>query len=689
MSKRNYNVFFNAHTVSGIVISVALYIIFFAGAFALFKNEITTWQEGEYVEISDRKDIDYDRILSKLDTTYTLLGRDLKLYLHKEPNKVYVYLLASKDSLASEAAKTSQYFSVNINNLAQKTYAENYSLGEFLYRLHFFHQIPTIGMYLAGFIALFFLFAIVTGVIVHWKKMVSNFYDFNPKKSLKRVWSDAHTTLGIIGLPFQFVYAITGAYFALTLLVLLPANIVYKGDQVKLMEELRPERTAVDWISTSTQDIPSYNNFVQKSDSLIPNFHPHMGYIKNYGGVNMQYILTGNISDKQSFTGSTRFVYDHVSKDLIIKKHPDTFSYIEDVQAVVTKLHFAEYGGNYVKTIYFILAFITCFVIISGILIWVESRNKKTMTIDQRLYTAKIGHLFISICLSMFPVTALAFLFVKCTQGYFNDGQTAIYLFYFITWFLMSLYFRYKRDNYKTNKSTLLLGAILGFLIPIINGILSNNWIWNTFKDKQFDILLVDLLWIMIATTALITYFKIRPKVKEQSSFSKHPINYKSINQQRKVEHLQNKKRQQIDTTNLKNQLPMTLKITLLWFFSAFGWIVHHVYGLFNIYYNENLMMDGATGDAPLEHHLYRIAFEGLCLLFAVLTIEVSTKVFKEVSFFVAILAGLYNLYHLVSSLIYDLSNISELFILILMCIASSFLVKNLAVWRKEVRAFN
>ena len=689
MTKRNYNVFFNAHTVSGIVISVALYIIFFAGAFALFKNEITTWQEGEYVQSSDRKNIDYDRILSKLDSTYTLVGRDLKLYLHKEPNKIYVYLLASKDTLASEAAKTSQYFSVNIKNLTQKTYAENYSLGEFLYRLHFFHQIPTIGMYLSGFIALFFLFAIVTGVIVHWKKMVSNFYDFNPKKSLKRVWSDAHTALGIIGLPFQFVFAITGAYFALTLLVLLPANIVYKGDQVKLMEELRPERTTVDWIAASTEDIPSYNNFLQKSDSLIHDFHPHMGYIKSYGGVNMQYILTGNVSDKQSFMGSTRFVYDHVSKDLTIEKHPDTFSYIEDEQAVVTKLHFAEYGGNAIKIIYFILAFITCFVIISGILIWVESRNKKTMTIDQRLYTAKIGHLFISICLSMFPVTALAFLFVKCTQGYFNDGQSAIYRFYFITWLLMSLYFRFKRDNYNTNKSTLLLGAIIGFLIPIANGVVSNNWIWNTFKDKQFDILLVDLLWLVIATTALITYFKIRPKVKEQSSFSKNPIHYATINQQRKEELVQNKKLQQTNTTNLKNQLPMKLKITLLWFFSAFGWIVHHIYGLFNIYYNENLIMDGATGDAPLEHHLYRIAFEGLCLLFALLTIEISGKVFKEISFFLAIIAGLYNLYHLASSLIYDLTNISELFILVLMCIASTFLVKNLAIWRKEIRAFN
>ncbi|NQX81230.1 MAG: PepSY domain-containing protein [Flavobacteriaceae bacterium] len=368
MSKRNYNVFFNAHTVSGIVISVALYIIFFAGAFALFKDEITTWQEGSYVYTSARKDIDFDRILSSIDKEHSLVGRNVQLYIDKEPNKIYASISASKDSLALETNKTSQYFSVNIQNLEKKTYSEGYSLGEFLYRLHFFHQIPSIGIYLAGFIALFFLFAIVTGVIVHWKKMISNFYDFNPKNALKRVWSDAHTALGLIGLPFQFVFAITGAYFALTLLVLLPANFIYNGDQVKLMEELRPERRTIDWITASKQDIPSYNDFVLKSDSLISDFHPHMVYIKNYGGVNMQYILTGNISDKESFAGTARFVHDQLSKEFKIEKHPDTFSYIEDVQAVVSKLHFAEYGGSYIKIIYFILAFITCFVIITGFL---------------------------------------------------------------------------------------------------------------------------------------------------------------------------------------------------------------------------------------------------------------------------------------------------------------------------------
>ncbi len=46
----------------------------------------------------------------------------------------------------------------------------------------------------------------------------------------------------------------------------------------------------------------------------------------------------------------------------------------------------------------------------------------------------------------------------------------------------------------------------------------------------------------------------------------------------------------------------MSTKILFLWV--VIGWIVHHVYALSNIYYNETLVMEGATGKAPLIHRI-------------------------------------------------------------------------------------
>lgn len=687
MSNKNYNVFFNTHTVSGIVISVALYVIFFAGAFALFKDEIQVWEEGKTVSHIERKNINYDKILSSLNKKYQLTGRDLEINFGEKSDYIYVNMTASKDSIASETGKLSNLFFTNINSLKSKSYEEQYSLGEFLYRLHFFQQLPIIGIYLAGFVSLFFLFAIITGVIVHWKKIISNFFVFNPKATLKRLWADAHTALGIIGLPFQFIFAVTGTYFAMSLFVLLPANILYNGNQDKLMEDLRPERKIQKWIVKSDIKKPSFNVFVKKAAVKWEGFHLTQAYVKNYGGVNMKYIISGEIESSNRFIGLGRITFNPYSGKTEIIKNPKKLNYNEDAQRVLTRLHFGDYGGITMKIVYFILALITCFVIITGVLIWIESRNKKSMTLRQRLYTAKIGHIYLAVCLSMLPVTALSFLFVKFSKGIFLDKQSSIYYFYFIIWMIFILFFRYKRDNYYTNKISLLLGALFSFLIPISNGFISGNWIWITLYNNQYNIAFIDLLWLIIALISLGIYCKINPKIKEQSSFYKYPIDFKKskrlLTKETKTTSLIINKKS-LNTSTDKNHIPMRTKIIILWMFLAIGWIVHHMYGLFNIYYNETLIMNGATGKAPFTHHIYRILFEGMCLLFALLTVELSKKWFKIISFIWAIIVGLYNVYHFFEAIVYESGNISEIFMLTLVAIASIFININIYKWIKN-----
>ena len=684
MTKRNYNVFFNTHTVSGIVISVALYIIFFAGAFALFKDEIKVWEDATPISHIEKQHIDFDGILQKLNEDYDLRSRDVQLRFGVESDEISVFMSAQKDTLAETVDDHSTFLYLDTKTLETKSYEEQYSLGEFLYRLHFFQQIPIIGIYLAGFVALFFLFAIVTGIIVHWKKIIPNFYHFNPKSTLKRVWTDSHTALGVIGLPYQFMFAVTGAYFGLSILVLLPANFLYGGDQDKLIADMRPDVKSYEWIAPSNEKMPCLNTYVIENTKKWDNYTVTRAFIKNYGGTNMKYVLLGELHAKERFIGLGRIIYNPYTSEIEDIKKPGEFNYLEDSQRLMGRLHFANYGGVSMKISYFILAFITCFVILTGVLIWIEARNKKSMTFRQRLHTAKVGHIYLAICLTMFPVTALSFLFVKFTNGYFVDKQTAIYTFFFIVWLAFILFFRYKRNNYVTNRTNLLLGSIFGFLIPITNGILHNNWIWNTYKNHQIEIFTIDILWIFLSIIGLLVYIKIKPNIQEKSAFTKYPIDYRN-RKKLLAEEAKKLNKNLLETENIedKNHIPMRTKIVILWILLGIGWIIHHMYGLFNIYYNETLVMEGATGEAPFIHHIYRILFEGLCLFFGLLTIEVSKKWFKITSLIWASIAGLYNVYHFVTALIFEGGNISEIFMLLLMVITSIFLIKNLNNWRK------
>ena len=178
MGNRIYNILFHTHTVSGIVISVALYVIFFTGSFSFFRDEIANWQRGHSVNQQDALPGSVDDYLNDLSKAYNLYGRDVELRHYYNERSISVNLGTSKDSLASESDKARVFFYLDpVAKTKTEDYASNYHLGEFLYRLHFLDQIPyPYGRYLAGLVAFFFLFAIITGILVHWDKIVSNFY---------------------------------------------------------------------------------------------------------------------------------------------------------------------------------------------------------------------------------------------------------------------------------------------------------------------------------------------------------------------------------------------------------------------------------------------------------------------------------------------------------------------------------
>lgn len=676
MGNRTHNIFFNLHTVSGIVISVALYVIFFCGAFALFKDEIGAWESGIPINKKSVTQIDYDSIVYLLESKdYELYGRDIRMVVPEVNQRMLVSLTASKDSLASDDAKMTDYFYLDLETFQTSNYFEIYDLGEFIYRLHFFSQLPTIGIYLAGFVALFFLFAISTGVIVHWKKIIKNFYVFRPKAKLKTVWTDAHTVLGMIGLPFQFVFAVTSCFLCMSILVLIPANFLYDGDQEKLLEDLRPISKTYPLTDRITEKI-EVQPLIDKGLAEWKKFTLAILYFKNYGAENMKIQVDGLLHPKEKFLGNGRIVYDLRTQKIETIKNPYENDYIEGVELTVRRLHFGDYGGVTLKFIYALLAFVTCFVIITGVLIWLEARNKKNIPAAEQLYNRKVGHIYLAICLTLFPVIAFCFILARLLPADMLK-MNVYYLVFFLLWIVLSAFFRFKRDNFFTNKYTLLSGSALGFLIPIVNGVTSGNWIWKTYADKAYEIFVVDFFWLLLAAISLFITLKLKRKHPNKNHENLLSAAFNEVKSDQLKEPRPNSK---INT----NYIPMRTKISILWLFIALGWIVHHLYGLFNIYYNETLIMDGATGEAPIVHHVYRMLFEGIALCFALLTLEISKPWFRWTTFVWAIIGALYNIYHFVTALMYEPSNISEIFVLALMVVASLFLYKNLNLWTKD-----
>lgn len=509
MNKRIYNISFDLHTVSGIVICVLLYVIFFAGTFSFFRDEIINWERNEPVNVHGTLNVNVDSVLSIVKEKYPLYGRDLTIRRSTDERNVTVNI---SDSHNAADTIPGEFYYVDTETFRMYDYESSYTLGEFLYRLHFFAQIPyPWGYWLSGFTALFFLFAIVTGVIVHWNKIITNFYVFRPWAKLKTMWTDAHTVLGTIGLPFQAVYAVTGAYFMIRIFLLIPTVLVlYNGDDEKIYEELGVELPHYTFANQPLSNTPSIDPLVEQSSARWSDYTVTQVDIFNYGDSNMHVAVAGELAKSVRFTGNGQVIYHAPGMEITGVKDPFTSAtYVEGVLNSLTRLHYGDYGGYALKVVSFLLGLISCFVILSGILIWLEARNKVSVPEKTRRFNERVGHIYVAICLAMYPVTAFTFLVVKIIPS----SEAMLSYTYFGSWLLLTVIFTAMKNNYLTNKYCLIGGAVLGLLIPVMTGLVNGTWIWTSLATGQYDMLVVDAMWIALSTTAGYSLYRMKRPV--------------------------------------------------------------------------------------------------------------------------------------------------------------------------------
>lgn len=522
-NKRLYNTFFNTHTVSGIVISVALFVCFLAGAFALFQEDINKWEATtKATEIT----VDYHKVLATLKNVgYTMEGRTF--FMQKMDNPTPFVMVISRPVRSTSNTKLLKtnnnlnpngFISVKIDTktyriIDRESAEPKNHLGTFLYHLHYFDQIPKIGMYLAGLISLFFLFAIVTGTIIHWKKISTNFFTFRLKASLKNLWTDAHVALGIIGLPFQFMYAITGTLLGLSILVLLPSSMVlYNGNQGKLLKHLAPAYTSFEKANSPLTNTPNLNELITKAKkelnvekALITSVN-----LTNYNDDNSHFMIEFRKSKSNSFYDDAHIIYKLKDETVVQKKLAENSSYKGGaVLHTVRKLHFGQFGGYFIKLLFFLLSIITCFVILSGVMVWLKSRDNKLYQ-AKRKFNKNVGAIYLGVSMGLFPAIAFFFCITKIFPLEIENRFEIMSNTFFIFWLAYVIYAYLIKDLHKITKTALFLSGVLGLLVPFLNGLQSNLWLWKSLQLGYVNSFFVDVSWLLLGILLIIISMKIK-----------------------------------------------------------------------------------------------------------------------------------------------------------------------------------
>ncbi|MEO0901578.1 MAG: PepSY domain-containing protein, partial [Bacteroidota bacterium] len=209
------------------------------------------------------------------------------------------------------------------------------------------------------------------------------------------------------------------------------------------------------------------------------------------------------VDDHTGIGGDGIFIYDYKNGELLDATEPVNRSYTKGTLAVLIKLHYATYGGIFLKIIYFILAMITCYIIISGVMIWRTARDKPSYTDKQRRFHHRVTKVYLAICLSMFPALAMIFIGNKLVPMDMPGRVFYVNSIFFLSWLVFTIVGLFWNNYRQLNRNYILMGSSIGLCIPIANGVVTGDWFWTALAKGQYYVFSVDITWLIIGIFGL------------------------------------------------------------------------------------------------------------------------------------------------------------------------------------------
>ena len=504
--RRTFNVLFHTHTVSGIVISFALYVIFYAGAWALFRHDLALW-ENPYLRQEVRTDFSYERAIAVAGSAYDFdwyKGVSFEL-----PKKSRPYFRVSGTVLTTDGTtKRVNVYVSTVDYQASENITKRATASETIYHLHYFDQIPTFGRILSGFVSLFFLFAIVTGLVIHWKNLFTKFYAFIKEGKWKVIWTNAHTVFGVIGLPFQVMYAVTGAFFGILSFTIAPSLfLVHQGDTGLINKVRFPEQQLQLDPEAASSDNLTFTESLERLHELYPGREMLYATIRNYQKEDA--IITFRAQNDENLSTRGRVTMRMKDGEVLREYTVDPIDkpYQNQVQDMIRRLHYGEFGGFFLRLIFFVLAMFTCFMIIAGVLTWRYARDSKAYSYEQRLFHHRVTKIYLAICLSLFPAVGIIYLAEKLVPLEMEHRVTLINQVFFLGWLALTIVGCFWNTYTKQNKHYLVLGGVLALCLPLANGFTTGLWPWISW-EKFPTVAYVDISWSSTGVIALFVAIK-------------------------------------------------------------------------------------------------------------------------------------------------------------------------------------
>ncbi|MBU2070460.1 MAG: PepSY domain-containing protein [Gammaproteobacteria bacterium] len=364
----------DGHGWLGIFISVPLFIIFWAGSLTLFYPELKKWAElPQFPVDATQAVLPVDQVLRQTLAQYQVdHSQTLFLVLPDENQPWYQFYLPQ---LATENDVKPDMLELLVHPVSGEvvTTAEQFHFADFLYKLHIDLQLPA-GDYIVGIITLLFMVIIFTGVVVQFKKLFSHFFLYRADKTPRYQLTDIHNVIGVISLPYSFIFALTGLMFNLGLISqLVTLTLVYDGDRQRLLADAGFARVVAQ-PSGQVQQMPDLDQLIADWEQQ-QNADAHSVRLNHYGDKNALIRLIGQHND--NFAQRIDMTYRVRDGQFPPEINPAQRNAFADGTRFLYALHFGHFAGVDLRIIYSLLGLGVCAIIVAGNMLWLNKYSKK------------------------------------------------------------------------------------------------------------------------------------------------------------------------------------------------------------------------------------------------------------------------------------------------------------------------
>lgn len=355
-SQRTHLILFALHSWAGIVTGVLLFIVCFSGAILVFKHEIDFWANPS---------LELPAITGQAAPVDTVLAAVARAYPGSRPESVelptpsnpgyYVFLRDTSDARMKIAAR---------GDTGTVLGAVESQLGQFIRMLHVFLFFGP--RWIVGALGVVMLVLIATGFFIH-RKIVKELFTLRWGHGYRLITSDLHNALGVWGLLFHIVIAFTGAWLGLAPLFERAAGFVSGAPAA--------EKKALKKTGARAAEMVSVDRLLEDARTAMAGFEPRRIALRNWGRPDATVRVQGGLSDHLASTAT--IVFSGATGEIRELKDPRERGFWSQVDGIMEPLHFGDFGGLWLKWLYFLLGLSPAFLSLTGTLMWIARRKQQ------------------------------------------------------------------------------------------------------------------------------------------------------------------------------------------------------------------------------------------------------------------------------------------------------------------------